>query len=217
MEKATNPYGDVIIAYEMNDEALLSYHGFPLQVIVPGYNAVRNVKWLSKIEIPKSKAEGAWQEVLNHKILPPSVTDAKNVDLKKMPSMTEVAVFSGIRNMEMAGRPKLKPGKTIMVKANGWAWSGGRRNIVRVDITGDGGESWQTAEIKESGDQKFGRAWAWVFWECEVPAIVKKDGTVELASKAVDLAFNSQPESVSGGWNVRGLGNSSWHRASTRG
>ena len=28
-----------------------------------------------------------------------------------------------------------------MVKANGWAWSGGRRNIVRVDITGDGGES----------------------------------------------------------------------------
>ena len=73
MEKATNPYGDVIIAYEMNDEALLSYHGFPLQVIVPGYNAVRNVKWLSKIEIPKSKAEGAWQEVLNHKILPPSV------------------------------------------------------------------------------------------------------------------------------------------------
>lgn len=119
--------------------------------------------------------------------------------------------------MEMAGRPKLKPGKTIMVKTNGWTWSGGGRNIVRVDITGDGGESWQTAEIKEGGDQKFGRAWAWVFWECEVPAIVKKDGTVELASKAVDLAFNSQPESVSGGWNVRGLGNNSWHRASTRG
>ena len=57
--------------------------------------------------------------------------------------------------MEMAGRPKLKPGKTIMVKTNGWAWSGGRRNI-RVDITRDGGEAWQTAEIKEGGDQKFG-------------------------------------------------------------
>jgi len=119
--------------------------------------------------------------------------------------------------MEMAGRPKLKPEKSIMVKTNGWAWSEGGRDIVRAGITGDGGESWQTAEIKEGGDQKVGRAWAWVFWECEVPAIVKKDGTVELASKAVDLAFNSQPESVSGGWNVRGLGNNSWHRASTRG
>ena len=119
MEKVTNPYSDVIIAYEMNDEALPRDHGFPLRVIVPGYAAVRNVKWLSKIEILKSEAEGAWQEVLNHTILPPSVTDAKNVDLKKMPSMTEVAVFSGITNMEMAGRPKLKPGKTIMVKTNG--------------------------------------------------------------------------------------------------
>ena len=174
MEKVTNPYGDVIIAYEMNDEALPRDHGFSLRVLVPGYAAVRNVKWLSKIEISKSEAEDAWQEGLNYKILPPSVTDAKNVDLKKMPSMTEVAVFSGITNMEMAGRPKLKPGKTIMVKTNGWAWSGGGRNIVRVDITGDGGESWQIAEIKEGGDQKFGRAWAWVFWECEVPALLSR-------------------------------------------
>ena len=109
-------------------------HRFPLRVIVPGYAAVRNVQWLSKIEISKSEAEGAWQEGLNYKILPPSVTDANNVDLKKMPSMSEVAVFRGITNMEMAGRPKLKPGKTIMVKTNGWAWSGGGRNIVRVDI-----------------------------------------------------------------------------------
>jgi sulfite oxidase len=94
MEKVTNPYGDVIIAYEMNDEALPRDHGFPLRVIVPGYAAVRNVKWLSKIEISKSEAEGAWQEVLNHKILPPSVTDAKNVDLKKMPSMRQRLPFS---------------------------------------------------------------------------------------------------------------------------
>jgi len=131
--------------------------------------------------------------------------------------MTEVAVFSGITTIDLVGAPKLKPGKTIMVKTKGWAWAGGGRNIVRVDITGDGGNSWQSAEIKEGGEQRFGRAWAWIFWECEVPAVVKKDGTVELASKAVDLAFNSQPETVAPAWNVRGLGNNSWHRASTRG
>jgi len=103
-----------------------------------------------------------------------------------------------------------------MVKAKGWAWAGGGRNIVRVDITGDGGKSWQAAEITQGGDQKFGRAWAWVFWECDVPAVVGEDGTVELASKAVDLAFNSQPESCAHGWNVRGLGNNSWHRVSEK-
>ena len=216
MEKATNPYGDVLIAYEMNDEDLPRDHGYPLRVIVPGFAAVRNVKWLKKIEISNNEAEGTWQQGLNYKTLPPNVTDAKKVDLSKMPSMTEVAVFSGITTMELVEKPKLKPGNVVMVKAKGWAWSGGGRNIVRVDITGDGGKSWQAAEIKEGGNQKFGRAWAWVFWECEVPASVKKDGTVEVASKAVDLAFNSQPESVAHGWNVRGLGNNSWHRASIR-
>jgi sulfite oxidase len=44
MEKATNPNGDVFIAYERNDEALPRDRGFPLRAIVPGYAAVRNVK-----------------------------------------------------------------------------------------------------------------------------------------------------------------------------
>ena len=91
--------------------------------------------------------------------------------------------------------------------------TGGGRNIVRVDLTGDGGKSWTSAHITHGGDQKFSRAWAWVFWECDnVPAIVQKDGSLELASKATDLAFNSQPEDVSHSWNVRGLGNNSWYR-----
>ncbi len=219
MEKATNPYGDVIVAYEMNDEPLPRDHGFPLRVIVPGYAAVRNVKWVNKIEIASSEATGAWQQGLNYKTLPPNVTDAKKIDLAQMPSMTEVAVFSGITNMDIDSNLKSKqrrPGSTVTVKASGWAWSGGGRNIVRVDITGDGGESWETAKIVKGGDQKFGRAWAWVFWECDVPAVIRKDGTVQLSSKAVDLAFNSQPESVAPAWNVRGLGNNSWHSAARR-
>ena len=89
---------------------------------------------------------------------------------------------------------------------------GGGRNVVRVDVTGDGGKSWTTANIIEGGDQKFGHAWAWVFWECELN-VELKDGSIHLASKAVDMAFNSQPENCSHGWNVRGLGNNSWYQA----
>mmetsp|Transcript_33480 Transcript_33480/g.44386 ORF Transcript_33480/g.44386 Transcript_33480/m.44386 type:complete len:138 (+) Transcript_33480:1322-1735(+) len=88
---------------------------------------------------------------------------------------------------------------------------GGGRNIVRVDLTGDNGETWTTAEIQQGGDQKFGRAWAWVFWSCELPATIQDDGTVHVHSKALDHAFNVQPEHCRHTWNIRGLGNNSWH------
>ncbi|GKY93840.1 hypothetical protein MPSEU_000350900 [Mayamaea pseudoterrestris] len=214
IEKACNPYGDVLVCYEMNGEPLPREHGFPVRILVPGYAAVRNVKWVEKIELAKQEAEGPWQRGLNYKTLPPNVTDAKGIDLKEMPSMMEVSVFSGITKMERLTDEQPKPGDRVKVKVQGWAWAGGGRNIVRVDVTGDDGKTWNTAQLLQGRDQKFGRAWAWTFWECEVPeAIVNENGTIRIASKAVDLAFNVQPESSDGTWNVRGLGNNSWYRA----
>jgi sulfite oxidase len=229
MEKACNPYGDVLVCYEMNGEPLPREHGFPLRVLVPGYAAVRNVKWLQRIELATTEAEGPWQQGLNYKTLPPNVTDAKNIDLASMPSMTEVSVFSGITKMEPQQQQQQKssgsynnhnnnkPGDRVPVKVYGWAWAGGGRNIVRVDVTGDGGKTWNTAELLQGKEQKFGRAWAWTFWECTVPdALVNENGTIQIASKAVDLAFNVQPESPDHSWNVRGLGNNSWYKAEIR-
>lgn len=212
IEKACNPYGDVLVAYEMNGEPLPRDHGFPLRVIVPGYAAVRNVKWLEKIQPAETEAEGPWQRGLNYKTLPPNVTDANKVDLEKMPAMTETSLFSGITKIEriQGGTPKL--GDSIPLKVTGWAWAGGGRNVVRVDVSGDEGKTWNTAELNEGANQRFGRAWAWVFWECHMNGNVDEDGNVVVQSKAVDIAFNSQPESASHGWNVRGLGNNSWYR-----
>jgi len=220
--KALSPFGDVILAYEMNDELLPRDHGYPLRVIVPGYAAVRNVKWVSKLELSEEMATGAWQRGLNYKVLPPSVTDANEVDLDQMPGLAEVSVFSGITNVirvdgEEVGdgeKKKMVPGETVMVKASGWAWAGGGRKVVRVDITGNDGTSWSNGDITLGSNQPRGRAWAWVFWECPaVPAVVCEDGTsVELSCKAVDSSFNSQPGSSDGIWNVRGLANNSWFR-----
>jgi len=220
IEKACNPYGDTILAYEMNGEPIPRDHGFPLRVIVPGYSAVRNVKWVSRIELSKEEAEGPWQRGLNYKMLPPAVRDAAAVNLDSMPSMMESSLYSGITEVgpSDAGEDDdvpLKAGDKVMAKATGWAWAGGGRNVVRVDVTGDGGKTWTTAEVTEGGNQKFGRAWAWVFWTADVPAVIGEDGKIELASKAVDFAFNHQPESCAHSWNVRGLGNNAWYKMST--
>ena len=55
------------------------------------------------------------------------------------------------------------------VTLQGFAWSGGGRGITRVECSADDGCSWHTATLTEGADQPRDRAWAWTFWECEVP------------------------------------------------
>ncbi|MGH7954885.1 MAG: hypothetical protein ACREOZ_02875 [Gloeomargaritales cyanobacterium] len=81
-----------------------------------------------------------------------------------------------------------------------------------MDLTGDGGKTWTAAEITKGCDQKYGRAWAWVFWTCTLPAKIGK-GKVKVYSKALDFAYNVQPEKCDHIWNVRGLSNNSWFKS----
>mmetsp|Transcript_23277 Transcript_23277/g.64564 ORF Transcript_23277/g.64564 Transcript_23277/m.64564 type:complete len:615 (+) Transcript_23277:195-2039(+) len=213
IEKATNPYGDVMVCYEMNDEELPRDHGFPIRLIVPGYAGVRSLKWLNKISISKEEAEGPWQRGLNYKVLPPNVHDANEVDMSTMPACNELSVSSGITTVEPIGLGSTpQPGDVVTMKVSGWAFAGGGRNIVRVDVTGDVAKhDWIAADLKEGKDQRYGRGWAWTFWEANVPARVQVDGSVHIYCKGVDMAFNSQPESAADQWNVRGLMNNSWY------
>ena len=197
----------------MNGAPIPRDHGFPLRVIVPGYAAVRSVKWVEKIEVSREEAEGPWQRGLNYKVLPPSAVDANEVPENQRPSITEQSLYSGITTITRTTTEALNPGDRTTVRVGGWAFAGGGRNIVRVDVTGDDGKNWATATLKEGSEQRFHHAWAWTFWECELPVVIQEDGTVHVASKAVDMAFNVQPEKSEHMWNVRGLGNNSWYRA----
>jgi sulfite oxidase len=100
-DKAYNRKGDVLIALDMNGAPLPRDHGFPLRLIVPGYIGVRNCKWLSNTTLATEDSDSPYQRGLNYKILPHNVTNAKNVDLSKLPSMYEAAVFSGITNAQV--------------------------------------------------------------------------------------------------------------------
>ncbi|CAE7807080.1 SUOX [Symbiodinium sp. CCMP2456] len=73
IEKALSPYGDVLLAYEMNGEALPNEHGAPVRVIVPGVVGVRNVKWVGRVVASTEEAEGPWQRGLAYKGFSPMV------------------------------------------------------------------------------------------------------------------------------------------------
>lgn len=97
----------------------------------------------------------------------------------------------------------------------GYAYSGGGRGIVRVDVSIDGGKTWKTATLDPNAgaQQPLDRAWAWTFWECDFDVPEQQAGsTLQVVCKATDASYNVQPDSVEGVWNLRGINNNAWHR-----
>eukprot|EP00931_Biecheleriopsis_adriatica_P052430 TRINITY_DN30497_c0_g1_i2.p1 TRINITY_DN30497_c0_g1~~TRINITY_DN30497_c0_g1_i2.p1 ORF type:complete len:650 (+),score=127.59 TRINITY_DN30497_c0_g1_i2:53-2002(+) len=212
IEKALSPYGDVLVAYEMNGEALPSEHGAPVRLIVPGVVGVRNVKWVSRICASTEEAEGPWQRGLAYKGFSPMVKDLQDVDVEKILSMQELPVQSAVVSP--------KPGATIElddVEVKGFAWSGGGRGIVRVDVSIDGGKTWVTADLLDGKDQNPTRAWAWTFWEASIPVPEESKGKeLTILCRAVDSAYSTQPERPEPLWNLRGLNCNCWHRVTVK-
>lgn len=96
LSKAMDERGDVILAYEMNDEPLSRDHGFPVRVICPGIVGARNVKWLGKITISNVESDSHWQQN-DYKGFSPS-TDWDTVDFSKSPAIQNMPVTSAICN-----------------------------------------------------------------------------------------------------------------------
>uniref|UniRef100_A0A1B6BW31 sulfite oxidase n=1 Tax=Clastoptera arizonana TaxID=38151 RepID=A0A1B6BW31_9HEMI len=206
IEKGMDPRGDVLLAYEMNGETLTRDHGFPVRVIVPGTVGARNVKWLGSIIVSKEESDSFWQQK-DYKGFSPS-TDWDTVDFKTAPAIQELPVISAFGEPNHNSTVSSVNGK-ITVK--GYAFSGGGHKIIRVDLTQDGGKTWQVAKITDQDKSNSPRHWGWTLWTAEVP-VSCNSSKVELWVKAVDSSYNTQPESFENIWNLRGVLGNAYHR-----
>jgi sulfite oxidase len=91
-----NPYGDVLLAWDMNGAPLPADHGAPLRAIVPGHVGVRNVKWVKELHASDVEAEGMWQRGMAYKMFPSSLKSLDGVDVESKVSMQEQPVQSAI-------------------------------------------------------------------------------------------------------------------------
>lgn len=212
LSKALDPRGDVVLAYEMNGQPLTRDHGYPIRVIVPGTVGARNVKWLTRIVVADHESDSHWQQN-DYKGFSPS-TDWDTVDFSKAQAIQAMPVTSAICSPMPEERVKLDKGH---ITVYGYAWSGGGRRIERVDLTSDGGKSWHVAKLEQESVPD-GRHYGWSLWSIRLPVTdeQQKQSELEIWAKAVDSAYNVQPESFENIWNLRGVLANAYHKVKVK-
>jgi hydroxyacylglutathione hydrolase len=187
---------EVLLADEMNGKPLPPAHGYPLRVVVPGYIGARSVKWLSQITVQEQPSTNYYQ-ARTYRLYP------KRVRSETTPehgfSLGETPVNSVVCQPREG---EVVSGSTVL--ARGYAITGGTREIERVELSLDGGETFVSADLLDGG-----HAGAWRLWEAELEV---GRGPAELVVRAWDSAASTQPESAEGIWNMKGYINNSWHR-----
>lgn len=132
-----------------------------------------------------------------------------NIDWSSAPAIQEMPVVSAICEPVEGTQLSVYDGEVTL---KGYAWSGGGRDIIRVDVSIDGGKHWTPAQLHKVPHSRPSRAWAWSLWEATVPLPEGFSGPLQLACKATDQSYNTQPEDVASIWNIRGLANNAWHK-----
>ncbi len=188
---------EVLLAYAMNGEPLAPEHGFPLRVVVPGYAGVRSPKWLSAVSVRDTPSDNHMQQ-RDYKLLPADVT-ADTVDWEKGVTIYEMPLNSAI--CEPAPHSRLAAGRTVV---RGYAVATAR-DVVRVDVSIDGGRNWRQAEL----DHDATAPWSWTFWSATLDL---PRGEHELAVRAWDSAGQTQPTQPDDAWNFKGYLSAAWHR-----
>src|SRR3954453_14327264 len=185
---------DVLMAWGLNGGPLPPQHGFPLRLVVPGWYGMTNVKWLARITVLDEPFTG-YQNARGYRIRQDADEDGSPGS--RMAGRA-LMVPPGIPDFATRRRFAASTEQTI----EGRAWSGAGA-IEAVEVSSDGGATWQAADL---GPEIGPHAWRrWTFrWR---PAGA---GDYELCCRATDSTGNRQPDAPP--WNLGGYANNAVQR-----
>ncbi|KAK5268407.1 hypothetical protein LTR96_006114 [Exophiala xenobiotica] len=199
-DRAMDPEMDVILAVKMNGLPLEARHGFPVRVVVPGVLGARSVKWLEYITVSDNESPCFYQQ-RDYKVLPREAVDAKTAEKywAECPSMLEMPINSCVAWPTSGSTIELPASGFIEVL--GYAVPQGHSGpVVRVQVSGDEGETWTDAELDNGGE--YAGRWSWVLWNARIK--VERGEGRRIFAKASDAGGNTQTEERSA-WNLRGV------------
>lgn len=173
LAKATKP--EVVLAYRMNGQELPHAHGFPLRAVVGGWYGMASVKWLTRIVVI-DRPHAGYFHTMSYSIF------------QKREAGPELVTVTTVQPKAAIARPALNEvvpaGKPYAVTGAAWA---GESKVARVDVSTDGGKTWNPAKL--IGEVK---PFCWVHWRYEW-AVPAARGPVKLVARCTDAAGATQP------------------------
>jgi sulfane dehydrogenase subunit SoxC len=170
---------DTLLAYIMNGTVLPPDHGFPLRAVVPGWIGAASTKWVNKI-IVSSHSIHAIEKNENVLIGP---------DYPSRPEITAQVMKSACC---LPWPALLRAGHQKIV---GYAWSSSGR-IAKVDISLDGGFTFQPAALTGPNIERAGTRWEFCF--------DAQPGNLTITPRATDDTGDTQYDISRQKWNELG-------------
>jgi sulfane dehydrogenase subunit SoxC len=162
---------DALVAYGQNGEAIRPEQGYPVRLVLPGWEGNAQVKWLRRIE------------VTNRPTMTRDETSRYTDPLKDGTARQFSFVMDAKSIITFPAFPYVLP-EAGWWEITGLAWSG-RGRITRVDVSTDGGRVWTPAELQgpvlPKATTRFRYLWDW------------DGGETVLLSRAVDETGYVQP------------------------
>ena len=163
--------GDAMIALYQNGERIRPSNGYPMRLLLPGFEGNMNVKWLRRLKLTDT---------------PAMTKDETSKYTLLQESGEALQFFFTIEAKSIITQPS--PGLTLkgpgLYEISGLAWSGAGR-IAKVDVSADGGKSWAPAALSEPvldrAVTRFRMPWQW------------DGGPAVLQSRATDSTGYTQP------------------------
>ena len=143
---------DALLALYQNGERLRPENGYPMRLVLPGWEGILNVKWLRQLRLTDAPIMSR-DETSQYTELLPDGTARQFTFINEAKSL----ITSPSLGMMLPDNPGI-------YQLSGLAWSG-RGKITRVEISADGGDSWADAELQgpvlDKAFTRFSLAWHW--------------------------------------------------------
>lgn len=162
---------EAFVAYGQNGEPLRPAHGFPMRLIMPGFEGNLNIKWLRRLKFGDQPWMTHWET-------------ARYTQLRANGKATQFQLRMDANSVitSPSGMMVIKPDYQ---RISGLAWSG-HGKIIKVEISTDGAENWKEAQLSlpvlPKAQTRFQMDWSW-------------DGKpTKIVSRSIDDKGNVQPD-----------------------